>query len=412
MKLRFLLPLLLAAGVPALAEEAEDITADCGISAPTAAARLSRLSDRNYGTAYVSDKQRTPYIEVTAPKSSDLYGVYICFGGKLSPWQIEAKRGGKWVTVYESGGLFAHEYAPLPEGEKSIRIKAVPEKQLALSVSELFLFGPGNAPAFVQQWQPTPEKADLMVIAAHPDDEVLFLGGAIPTYAGEKGMNVVVVYMTCGNMEDLIKNNKPCMRRSELLNGLWEMGVRTYPVINDFWDKYAKKLDKAYEAWGKSKTDQCIVRLFRQYKPEVVITHDVDGEYGHGAHRVCADAAQRCVSIAANPGKYADSANQYGAWEVKKLYLHLYKGDAIEMDWDQPLSAFGGRTGYQVAEDAYAWHVSQHEAGQKNPETGKFETFIVEPRDSDYSCYRFGLAYTLVGPDEEKNDFFEHIPGY
>ena len=81
------------------------------------------------------------------------------------------------------------------------------------------------------------------------------------------------------------------------------------------------------------------------------------------------------------------------------------------MDWDQPLSALAGRTGYQTAVDAYDWHVSQHDQGQKNPKTGKFEPFTVEPRDSDYSCYRFGLAYSAVGPDTEKNDFFENIPG-
>ena len=95
-----------------------------------------------------------------------------------------------------------------------------------------------------------------------------------------------------------------------------------------------------------------------------------------------------------------------------KLYLHMYDQNAIEMDWDQPLSAFGGLTGYQVAEAGYQQHVSQHEAGQKNPETGKFEYFIVEPRESKYSCYRFGLAYTVVGYDVNGNDFFENIPGY
>ena len=90
----------------------------------------------------------------------------------------------------------------------------------------------------------------------------------------------------------------------------------------------------------------------------------------------------------------------------------MYDQNTIEMDWDQPLSAFGGRTGYQVAEAGYQWHVSQHEAGQKNPDTGKFEYFIVEPRESKYSCYRYGLAYTTVGYDVNGNDFFENIPGY
>ena len=80
-----------------------------------------------------------------------------------------------------------------------------------------------------------------------------------------------------------------------------------------------------------------------------------------------------------------------------------------ELIGDQPLSAFDGKTGYEVAEDMYRCHVSQQDAGQKNKKTGKFEKFRVEPRDSDYSCYRFGLAFTAVGPDETGNDFLEHV---
>lgn len=412
MKTRFLLPLLVLLALicccPALAEEAADLTDQCKFSASPGKFKLTRMYDRDYRTAYMSDKQRNPHVELTAPSGSPVFSLYVCFAGKtLTPWQLEAKRGGKWETVYESQGSYAHEYVALPEGETALRIKPIAEKTMVLTINEIFAFGPGDAPDFVQTWQPTPEKADLMVIAAHPDDEILFFGGAIPTYATEKGLNVVVVYMTNGTTKDGITS-----RRSELLNGLWEMGVRNYPVVNSFDDLYSSKLQKGYEVWGKTKTYQFITQMYRQYKPEVVVTHDVNGEYGHGAHRVCADAAQHCIASAADAGVYANSAAQYGAWQVKKLYLHLYKENVIEMDWDQPLSTLQGRTGYETALDAYTWHVSQHEAGQKNPKTGKFEVFTVEPRASDYSCYRFGLAYSAVGPDTEKTDFFENIPGY
>ena len=411
MKMRFFLPLLillLLCCVPALAEEAKDITDQCKFSASPGKFKLTRMYDRDYRTAYMSDKQKTPYVELTAPKGSPVYSLYVCFAHKvLTPWELQAKHGGKWETIYESEGSFAHEYVVLTQAEESLRIRSKAEKQTQMIVNEIFAFGPGEAPSFVQTWEPTAEKADLMVIAAHPDDEILFFGGTIPTYAVERGMNVVVVYMTNGTTKDGITS-----RRSELLNGLWEMGVRQYPVVGTFDDLYSAKLEKGYEIWGKTKTWQFITQMYRQYKPEVVITHDVNGEDGHGAHRVCADAAQRCIATAADSGTYADTAAQYGAWQVKKLYLHLYKEGAIEMDWDQPLSALNGRTGYEAALDAYTWHVSQHEAGQKNPKTGKYELFTVEDRSSDYSCYRFGLAYTAVGPDVAMNDFMENISGF
>ena len=393
--------LLLAA--PALAQEngeAADLTTQCKITlSPGKYKNLDRIYDRDWHTIYLSNKMKNPSVTVEAPKDTPMHGVYVCFGDKVTPWKVEAKHGGEWVTVYESDGLYAHEFAPL-EGESVIRVMPRTTNQTTLCIGEIFVYGEGELPDTVQFWQPAPEKADLLVLSAHPDDEVLFFGGTIPYYAGEKGMDVVVAYATCNMME----------RRSELLNGLWECGVKTYPVIEDFWDKYTTKLDKGYEAWGKAATNKFVVGLLRQFKPEVVVTHDVNGEYGHGAHRVCADAMLNAVKNAANSDKYTDSAKAYGTWEVKKLYLHLYKQNQIEMDWDQPLANLGGRTGFEVAQDAYAWHFSQHDQGQKNKETGKYEYFVVEPRDSDYSCYRFGLAHTTVGLDVEKNDFFENIP--
>lgn len=406
MKYRWLpaLALLLALFIlPAAAEEAPDLTDQCKIAVGPKSYQVDRIRDRDWSTPNLTESQRNPYVQVTAPKGSPLYGVYVCFGTKLTPWQVQAKRGGKWEAVYESEGLFAHEYAPLPQGETEIRVVPVAQKAVIFNVTELFAFGEGDVPAWVQQWQLPPEKADLLVLAAHPDDEILFFGGAIPACAGEKGLNVVVAYLTCGT------NSKGTeMRRSELLNGLWAMGVRTYPVFGGFWDAYSKSLDKAYKEWKKSEVYGWVVSLLRQYKPEVVVSHDVNGEYGHGAHRVCADALLNCVASAADASAYPASA-AFGPWQVKKLYLHLYPENAVEMDWDQPLTAFDGRTGYEMALEAFTWHASQHEAGQKNPATGKFEYFTVEPRDSQYSCYRFGLAYTAVGPDTEGNDFFEHV---
>ena len=178
------------------------------------------------------------------------------------------------------------------------------------------------------------------------------------------------------------------------------------PVIGNVWDKYSKKLDTAYKAWGKTATYKYVTGLFRTYRPEVVVTHDVNGEYGHGAHRACADACRICVSYAADEAKWKDLGE---SWQVKKLYLHLYNENAMVMDWDAPMASFGGMTGFEAAEGMYAFHVSQHAAGQKN-EKGVFEVFRVEPRDSACSCYRFGLAFSMVGEDVFKNDFFENIP--
>ena len=96
---------------------------------------------------------------------------------------------------------------------------------------------------------------------------------------------------------------------------------------------------------------------------------------------------------------------------MKKLYLHLYPENPIEMDWDRPMASFDGKTGYEIAAEMYRKHVSQQDAGQKN-DRGVFERFQVEPRESRFSCYRFGLACSTVGEDSGIGEFFENIPGF
>jgi len=382
----FLALTLLCACAAALADEARDITAQATLRVSGKPNALYRISDRNYETIWKSGKARKANIEVTSEEP--VYGVYVCLGmEKLSPWVVEVPEGKKWVTAANGPGIYGHEYLPLP-GLTHFRLSLDTTAQKEFAVNELYLLSEGELPDWVQVWQPTVEKADLMILVGHPDDEMLFFGGMIPTMAGERGLDVVVCYMTC---------NYPG-RRSELLNGLWYCGVRNYPDIGNFWDKYSLKLKTQYDTWGRNTVHRYVTGLIRRYRPEVIATHDINGEYGHGAHRVCADACLECVRFAADPDRFTQSAETYGVWQAKKLYIHMYKQNEVEFDWDVPLESQGGKTGYETAVEAYKLYVSQQQP-----------QYRVEPRDSEKSCYRFGLAFTTVGPDTLKNDPFENI---
>ena len=178
------------------------------------------------------------------------------------------------------------------------------------------------------------------------------------------------------------------------------MGATLYPIVGPFKDRYARDLEDAYRKVATLKQSNSFVTgLIRRYKPEVIVTHDVRGEYGHGVHMLCAERAINGVANATRPDIAPQSFEEYGGFQVQKLYLHLYKEGRIDMDWDRPLDAFQGRTGYEMAAEAYAQHLSQH----------RYEQFKVEPRDSRYSSYRFGLAFSAVGDDVQKDDFFENI---
>ena len=236
---------------------------------------------------------------------------------------------------------------------------------------------------------PPAEKADLLVISAHPDDELLYFGGTIATYAGERGLTVQVAYMAHGHGLTRIK---------EAMNGLATCGDTVSPVFLNFRDKYSEDLKTAEKQWGRDTATQAVVELIRRFRPEVIVTHDLNGEYGHGAHRLTAAAALDAVTLAADPSYAPESAGRYGTWQAKKLYIHLYPENPITMDWRVPLSRFDGKTALEIAQKAYECHVSQLEYHHNVYDSGK------------YSSAEYGLAYTAVGPDALGGDFFENIP--
>ncbi len=385
-----LLTLLALSLSVAFAAEANDITEDCKFKVCSSGRKYTLMTDKKYTSYWESNKIKTPWIAITAPEGKPIAGLYVCFGNMPESWEIQTSDDGKdWFTAVPGDTRFLHAYVALPQPAQHVRLAVTSEKKTALRINDLFVLSEGDLPDWVQVWQPTEEKADILFLSTHPDDELIFFGGAIPTYAVEQQRKVVVAYFTRSNTT----------RSSELLNGLWHMGVRTYPVIGNFKDSYAKNLKAAYKsAGGKGKVNEWIVGLYRQYKPEVVVTQDTNGEYGHKQHMMIADAAQNCIALAANEDEFTTSTIAYGTWQVKKLYLHLYPENQITFDWTVPLKSMNGATGIELAEEAYTLHKTQASSGMSVTETG-----------TKYDNRVFGLAFTTVGEDVRKDDFLENI---
>lgn len=385
-----LLTLLALSLSVAFAAEANDITEDCKFKVCSSGRKYTLMTDKKYTSYWESNKIKTPWIAITAPEGKPIAGLYVCFGNMPESWEIQTSDDGKdWFTAVPGDTRFLHAYVALPQPAQHVRLAVTSEKKTALRINDLFVLSEGDLPDWVQVWQPTEEKADILFLSTHPDDELIFFGGAIPTYAVEQQRKVVVAYFTRSNTT----------RSSELLNGLWHMGVRTYPVIGTFKDSYAKNLKAAYKsAGGKGKVNEWIVGLYRQYKPEVVVTQDTNGEYGHKQHMMIADAAQNCIALAANEDEFTASTIAYGTWQVKKLYLHLYPENQITFDWTVPLKSMNGATGIELAEEAYTLHKTQASSGMSVTETG-----------TKYDNRIFGLAFTTVGEDVRKDDFLENI---
>lgn len=358
--------------------QAAEITQDITISAHGIDKASHVLTDRDRDTKILLLPEKT----VTITSEQLISSLYVIWDHVPDSWRLICD--GKEIPL-DHENRFLHDYIELPADGKKIEIKTDNDAGV---ICDIYFFGHGAPPDWIQRWRPPHERADLLLLPAHACDELLCFGGAAPYYAAGRGYRVQVAYMTNHNGESY--------RLHELLDGLWTCGIRAYPVIGDFPDYYSESLEHAITLYGLDNIMAYQTEMIRRFKPYVVIGHDVNGEYGHGAHRLNAYSLMKITDKTDNPEWHPESAEKYGVWKLPKLYLHLYPKNEIIMDWDVPIEAFGGKTAYEIAGEGYQCHVSQRNGFQMG---GK----------GAYDSTRFGLAYTAVGPDLEKNDFFENI---
>ena len=362
----------------AAAEPAKDITSSCKFNAGSGRKSFNACKDRNYKTYWKTNNGDKGYVEVTVPDGQSASGVMVQWYEHPHAWGVQVKdESGSWTDAGHTEGNYLAEYLPLPEGTTVFRVGNAPGERRHFNMAELRIYGPGETPPEAQQWQPCAEKADLMLLVAHQDDEVLWFGGTLPRYAGEE-KKICQVCMMVPSMP---------YRRLELLDCLWTCGVRNYPAYGSFKDAFSYSLSKQYKHWSKNHVYEVVTEWIRRFQPDVLLAHDLQGEY----------AAMHCVEYAANENKFPKSAKKYGTWDTPKCYLHLWKENVIDMDWRQPLEAFGGKTSFEVAEDGFRCHISQQATDYHVEDWGPWDNSL------------FGLYRTTVGPDEAKDDFFENI---
>lgn len=330
--------------------------------------------------------------------------LYIKFDRTPSVWTLCV--GEQSVECGKYG--FLHEYCDIDElfGEaRSVGLCFSEET----TISDIYVFSAGELPDWVQIWEPAEGDADLLLISTHADDEQLFFLGLLPYYAGELQYEVQVAYFT----NHLQTRNRP----HELLNGLWTVGVRRYPVISDLpdgWNGVKGDTDSAYYSARKAgfERDDLIafqVGLLRRFKPQVVVGHDINGEYGHPQHMINTETLIAALPLAADAEYTTNDVEHYGAWDVPKVYLHLYGENQISMNWDIPLSRFGGMTAYEVSRLGYACHLSQQYTWFTDWMLGSRGQYTKATDIGTYKPTEYGLYKSTVGIDVTGGDFFEHL---
>lgn len=354
----------------------------------------SKLHDERYSTTLALPEGT----EINVNSSVTMKGLYVIWDGIVPEWTL--KIGDESYTYGTNG--FLHEYIELPKEATSVTIvmpsgaNSVERGSKDMRIADIIAFDQtDDLPAWVQVWEPVCEQADILVLATHADDEIIFLGSVAPIYQVERNMRVQYAYFTTyWNIPD------QHIREHEKLNGLWLAGCKYYPIMSAFDDNYAKTYEGAAQYINEEDARTYLTRCIRLSHPKVVVTQDLNGEYGHGQHMFLANNVVNAVDLAADATYDAESLEKYGAWEVDKFYIHIYPENQINLDMRTPLDSFDGKRAIDVARQAYLCHQSQ-----------QWCDFTVDDY-GPYSAGCFGLYKTRVGEDVAKNDLMENVVSY
>jgi mycothiol S-conjugate amidase len=177
------------------------------------------------------------------------------------------------------------------------------------------------------------DRLRLLHVHAHPDDESS-KGAATTALYVEQGVRVMVATCTGGELGDILN---PRMDTPENLANIVELRraemdrARDILGIEQVWLGFHDSglpqgdplpplpagcfaLQDVDEAAGR------LVKVIRDFRPQVVTTYDENGGYPHPDHIQCHRITMAAVEAAADPRRWPEHGEP---WQVLKLYYHM-----------------------------------------------------------------------------------------
>lgn len=159
----------------------------------------------------------------------------------------------------------------------------------------------------------------LLLVHAHPDDETIGNGTTMAKYATE-GAHVTVVTCTLGEEGEVIPPELAHLasdrddslgqyRIGELAAAMAELGVRDHRFLGGpgrYRDSgmMGAATNERQDCFWQADLDEAaghLVRVLREVRPQVLITYDTNGGYGHPDHIQAHRVAMRGAELAADP---------------------------------------------------------------------------------------------------------------
>jgi LmbE family N-acetylglucosaminyl deacetylase len=164
--------------------------------------------------------------------------------------------------------------------------------------------------------------ASVLYVAAHPDDENTRL---ITYYANDQLATTAYLSMTRGDggqnlIGSEIRDLLGLIRTQELIAARnVDFGHQFFTRANDF--GFSKSAQETFRLWGKDEILSDVVRIYRQFQPDIIITRfPPDERAGHGHHTASAILAQEAFDVAADEKAYTTLG--LPVWKAKRLFTN------------------------------------------------------------------------------------------
>jgi N-acetyl-1-D-myo-inositol-2-amino-2-deoxy-alpha-D-glucopyranoside deacetylase len=179
----------------------------------------------------------------------------------------------------------------------------------------------------------------LLLVHAHPDDETINNGVTMAKYAKD-GAQVTLVTCTRGEEGEVLvaelanlasdKDDKLGQHREiELKDAMTHLGISDFRFLgapNKKWRDSGMmgmpQNDRADVFWQSDLEESAneLVKIILEIKPQVLITYDEFGGYGHPDHIKAHRVAMRAAEIAETNG-----------WKIEKIYWNTMPRSVIQM---------------------------------------------------------------------------------
>ncbi len=183
----------------------------------------------------------------------------------------------------------------------------------------------------------------LLLVHAHPDDETINNGATMAGYI-EQGAAVTLVTCTRGEEGEVLvpslahhaaarNNTLGTYREGELAAAMAELEVTDYQFLGAPTRKYRDSgmmgtpPNEVPESFWQVDLEQAaleLVEIIRDRKPQVLISYDDFGGYGHPDHIKAHQVAMRAAELAADP-----EVGTGQAWEISKIYWSAIPRSAL-----------------------------------------------------------------------------------